>query len=242
MIAVTGGAGFLGFHLANYIAEQGERCVMLDIAPFHEEDYPKDTIPLFSGMLHCAHCQEIMTSKRVISEFKTRYNLTTLYACSGYQRRGKSFCRHNTIMAAKLDTYLLKFLKEQLQRRIAQEKLPAAITDKILPGKAVTRFTKPIAPNEQLRLYARNLLAHFVDRISLSFKTIRIGRSVTQKWKQGAIIMAQVTSSHNEPKLSTATSLGQTEYEVIQFGPLDLESAGNQTSEQALKELVSSFP
>ncbi len=43
MIAVTGGAGFLGFHLANHIAEQGERCVMLDIAPFHEEDYPKDT-------------------------------------------------------------------------------------------------------------------------------------------------------------------------------------------------------
>lgn len=43
MIAVTGGAGFLGFHLANYLAEQGETSCMLDIAPFREDDYPKET-------------------------------------------------------------------------------------------------------------------------------------------------------------------------------------------------------
>lgn len=43
MIAVTGGAGFLGFHLANYIAAQGETSCMSDIAPFHTEDYPEGT-------------------------------------------------------------------------------------------------------------------------------------------------------------------------------------------------------
>lgn len=43
MVAVTGGAGFLGFHVANYFAEKGEACHMLDIAPFRTEDYPQGT-------------------------------------------------------------------------------------------------------------------------------------------------------------------------------------------------------
>ena len=43
MIAITGGAGFLGYHLANHLADKGERCCLLDIAPFEESDYPKDT-------------------------------------------------------------------------------------------------------------------------------------------------------------------------------------------------------
>ena len=44
MIAVTGGAGFLGFHLANHLAEKGERSAMLDIAPCAEADYPQGTV------------------------------------------------------------------------------------------------------------------------------------------------------------------------------------------------------
>lgn len=43
MIAVTGGAGFLGFHLAEHLAGKGERAAMLDIAPYVEDDYPEGT-------------------------------------------------------------------------------------------------------------------------------------------------------------------------------------------------------
>ncbi|MCD6361943.1 MAG: NAD(P)-dependent oxidoreductase [Armatimonadetes bacterium] len=41
MIAVTGGAGFLGFHLANHLHRKGENSAMLDIAPYVEADYPE---------------------------------------------------------------------------------------------------------------------------------------------------------------------------------------------------------
>ncbi len=43
MIAITGGAGFLGYHLASYFAEQGKQCIMLDIARFTPDDYPAGT-------------------------------------------------------------------------------------------------------------------------------------------------------------------------------------------------------
>ncbi len=43
MIAITGGAGFLGYHLANYFAARGERCILLDIADYVESDYPEGT-------------------------------------------------------------------------------------------------------------------------------------------------------------------------------------------------------
>jgi len=42
MIAITGGAGFLGYHVANYFADKGEKDpVLLDIAPFEESEYPQ---------------------------------------------------------------------------------------------------------------------------------------------------------------------------------------------------------
>ena len=47
MIAITGGAGFLGYHLANYFGSQGEGCVLLDVADYTESDYPEGT-----GFLH----------------------------------------------------------------------------------------------------------------------------------------------------------------------------------------------
>ncbi len=43
MIAVTGGAGFLGFHLANHLATKGQPSAMLDIADYIESDYPEGT-------------------------------------------------------------------------------------------------------------------------------------------------------------------------------------------------------
>ena len=43
MIAITGGAGFLGYHVANYFAGKGECCLLLDIATFEESEYPAGT-------------------------------------------------------------------------------------------------------------------------------------------------------------------------------------------------------
>ncbi len=37
---ITGGAGFLGFHLANHFHARGHSSTLLDIAPFEEGDYP----------------------------------------------------------------------------------------------------------------------------------------------------------------------------------------------------------
>ncbi len=41
MIAVTGGAGFLGYHVANCFADKGESCLLLDIAGIDEAEYPE---------------------------------------------------------------------------------------------------------------------------------------------------------------------------------------------------------
>jgi len=45
MIALTGGAGFLGFHVVNHFHEKGpdEPFVLLDIADYIESDYPEGT-------------------------------------------------------------------------------------------------------------------------------------------------------------------------------------------------------
>lgn len=43
-IAVTGGAGFLGYHLANRLALQGIEVVLLDIARFDPSEYPENAI------------------------------------------------------------------------------------------------------------------------------------------------------------------------------------------------------
>ena len=41
---ITGGAGFLGYHQANYLAEKGEEVVLLDIADFDPTEYPEDAV------------------------------------------------------------------------------------------------------------------------------------------------------------------------------------------------------
>ena len=43
-IAITGGAGFLGYHLANRLALQGIEVVLLDIAKFDPSEYPGNVI------------------------------------------------------------------------------------------------------------------------------------------------------------------------------------------------------
>ncbi|MEK6675394.1 MAG: NAD(P)-dependent oxidoreductase [Planctomycetota bacterium] len=44
MVLITGGAGFLGYHVARGFSERGLQLVLLDVARFHEAEYPKGTI------------------------------------------------------------------------------------------------------------------------------------------------------------------------------------------------------
>lgn len=40
-ILITGGAGFLGLHMATFLAKKGTKITLVDIADFNEKDYPK---------------------------------------------------------------------------------------------------------------------------------------------------------------------------------------------------------
>lgn len=42
-VLITGGAGFLGYHLARHFANKGAKIALLDIAPYEESEYPAGT-------------------------------------------------------------------------------------------------------------------------------------------------------------------------------------------------------
>jgi nucleoside-diphosphate-sugar epimerase len=42
-VLITGGAGFLGYHLAHHFAERGVQVALFDIAPYEESEYPAGT-------------------------------------------------------------------------------------------------------------------------------------------------------------------------------------------------------
>lgn len=42
-VLITGGAGFLGYHLAHHFAQKGVAVALLDIAPYEESEYPPGT-------------------------------------------------------------------------------------------------------------------------------------------------------------------------------------------------------
>jgi nucleoside-diphosphate-sugar epimerase len=65
MIAITGGAGFLGFHVANYFAERGEQCVLLDIAPYQEADYPAGTVFLEADVRDMTAVREALAGRDI---------------------------------------------------------------------------------------------------------------------------------------------------------------------------------
>ena len=43
-VLITGGSGFLGYHLSNYLNSRGVASVLCDIAPFIKEDYPEAAV------------------------------------------------------------------------------------------------------------------------------------------------------------------------------------------------------
>ena len=43
-LIVTGGAGFLGYHVSNQLAHKVESIISLDIEPVNPKDYP-DSVP-----------------------------------------------------------------------------------------------------------------------------------------------------------------------------------------------------
>lgn len=43
-VAVTGGAGFLGYHCANLLARRGVRSVLIDVADYDKNDYPVGSV------------------------------------------------------------------------------------------------------------------------------------------------------------------------------------------------------
>jgi len=55
-IAITGGAGFLGYHLANRLAPQGIEVVLLDIAEFDPSKYP-DNVSSIMAYRRSTHCR-----------------------------------------------------------------------------------------------------------------------------------------------------------------------------------------
>ncbi len=41
-LLITGGAGFLGYHICNKLSSKFKKIIILDIAPFHKEEFPKN--------------------------------------------------------------------------------------------------------------------------------------------------------------------------------------------------------
>jgi len=65
-IAITGGAGFLGYHLANRLAPQGIEVVLLDIAAFNPSEYPSDVICQHVDVRNAAAVQSALKGADVI--------------------------------------------------------------------------------------------------------------------------------------------------------------------------------
>lgn len=65
-IAITGGAGFLGYHLANRLASRGIEIVLLDIAQFDPSEYPDDVICYNADVRNAAALQAALKGANVV--------------------------------------------------------------------------------------------------------------------------------------------------------------------------------
>jgi nucleoside-diphosphate-sugar epimerase len=65
-IAVTGGAGFLAYHLAQVGATRGDTLKLIDIAPFEPGDYPPGTEMIQADVRDAAKMREALTGADVV--------------------------------------------------------------------------------------------------------------------------------------------------------------------------------
>ncbi len=65
MIAITGGAGFFGYHAAEYLARRGESSLLLDIAPYDPADYPEGTQYAEVDVRHLSDVRSALEGKGV---------------------------------------------------------------------------------------------------------------------------------------------------------------------------------
>ena len=59
---ITGGAGFLGYHCANLLADRGVRAVLIDVAAFRRDEYPPATV------FHTADTRDKQALARIFRE------------------------------------------------------------------------------------------------------------------------------------------------------------------------------
>lgn len=63
-VLVTGGAGFLGYHLANALAAKGDTCILYDIATADLSEYPEGTIAIVDDV------RDVEAFDRALAEHK----------------------------------------------------------------------------------------------------------------------------------------------------------------------------
>lgn len=61
---VTGGAGFLGYHIANDLAARGVQCVLYDLVPAALDEYPPGTIAEVGDIRDRARLDEVLAAHR----------------------------------------------------------------------------------------------------------------------------------------------------------------------------------
>ena len=65
-IAITGGAGFLAYHVTQRLHQEGQAVVLIDIAPFPEGDYPQDVTHMQADVRDATALREHLAGTDVI--------------------------------------------------------------------------------------------------------------------------------------------------------------------------------
>jgi len=65
-ICITGGAGFLGLHLATFLSKKGHDLILVDVAPFHTKEYPKPCRYIQADIRNARIMQEVLQTRDVV--------------------------------------------------------------------------------------------------------------------------------------------------------------------------------
>jgi len=65
-LAVTGGAGFLGFHLCNQLADRFEKITVLDVAPLDSSEYPQNVTYVKADVRDAEAMQELLAGADLV--------------------------------------------------------------------------------------------------------------------------------------------------------------------------------